>query len=271
MFARTRVIGVLAGSLLWSVFLAPDLAAAISFTGDVETDFVGTGFFIATDPGGIDVGVPPAAPVGTVSGNDLKDVRFLYDGTDLYVGFNTFTIAGDVDDDGDGGTTASWLSGLGGTDSADFGGTESFALMIDLDENGSIDVIAGVSSVTDLSGFSVSEFTGSPFVPGFAFGTPLPGHTGSVFASPTASAPDIEFSITGFSSLAATLGLSDTADSFAMTAFVGSFDDASIGEDFLPGVGVTVTIDPVVVPEPGTFILAVLGLLAIVFVRRCAH
>lgn len=240
-------------------FLAHKTHAGVVFTGNVESDFTGSGVVTVVDPGAVDVGLPLAAPAGTVSGNDLKDVRFSYDGTDLSVGFNAFTIAGDVDNDGNGGTTSAWLAGLGGNDVADFGGTESFALMIDVDENGTIDVIAGVSATTDISGFSVSQFSGSPFAPGFAFGAALPGHTGSVFGSPNASAPDIEFTITNFASLSTTLGLTDpSVASFAVNAFVGSFSDAGIGEDFLPGVGVLTSVS---VPEPSSFLMCCLALL----------
>jgi len=48
-----------------------------------------------------DVGLPLNAPPGTVSGWDMVDLRLTYDtATDtLYVGINTFGIAGDADGD----------------------------------------------------------------------------------------------------------------------------------------------------------------------------
>ena len=51
------------------------------------------------------------------------------------------------------------------------------------------------------------------------------------------STPHLEFTITDFSSLADTLGLSADQGSFDVYAFMGSFQDAGIGEDFVPGVG----------------------------------
>ena len=74
----------------------------ITFTGNVESDFTDAFTVTVADPFGADVGMPGVYPPGTISGNDIKDVRFYYDSsTDiLYVGLNTYTIAGDVDSDG---------------------------------------------------------------------------------------------------------------------------------------------------------------------------
>ena len=112
------------------------------FTGDVAADFTDATVVTVADPGGLDVGVPTAGG-SAVSGNDIEYAALDYDpATDtLSVGIATYGVAGDVDGDGDGGTTSSWLSGLGGTDVADFGGTESFAVAFDLDEDGTLDVI----------------------------------------------------------------------------------------------------------------------------------
>ena len=219
------------------------------FTGDVEADFTGPGVVVIGDPTGIDVGMPGAAPPGAISGNDMKGVRLYYDSAAdiLYAGLDAYGIAGDVDGDGDAGSTSSWLRGLGGLDKPDFSDTESFALMLDLDEDGAFDVIAGVSARTDIPGYSVSAFTGSPFVPGFAFGAPLAAHTGAVFASPSVTAPDLEFTIVGFSTLP-TSGV-DTAPSFGVRGYIGSFADGGIGEDHVAGAGTTY------IPEPATVLL----------------
>ncbi|MCP4769334.1 MAG: hypothetical protein GY875_24135 [Gammaproteobacteria bacterium] len=93
-----------------------------------------------------------------------------------------------------------------------------------------------ISPSTNVGGYSVNSFAGSVFVPGFAFGAALPGNTGSVFASPSAAAPDLEFSITNFSTLPISSAF-DAALIFGFTAFMGSFSDAGIGEDFAPGLG----------------------------------
>ncbi len=219
----------------------PHLVSAqpVLFTGDATVDFAGPDALLVADPAGVDVGVPIQFPAGTISGNDVEDVRLSYDAASdtLYVGFNTYGIAGDVDGDGDAGNTSATLAGIGGADMPDFGGTESFALLIDVDEDGAFDVIAGVSGATDLGGFTVAEFSGSPFAPGFAFGMPLFDHIGAVYGSPDAAGPDIEFTILDFSTLLADQGALDASASFGINAFVGSFGDAGIGEDFTPGVG----------------------------------
>jgi hypothetical protein len=85
-------------------------ATIITFTGDVPTDFTGPGVLIIPDPSGIgDVGRPLNARPGIVSGWDMVDLRLAYDAAadTLYVGINTYGIAGDADGDGNpGGTSA---------------------------------------------------------------------------------------------------------------------------------------------------------------------
>lgn len=231
---------------------SPAMAAPPTFTGDVESDFTGPGVFTFIDPYGVDVGLPEDAPPGTISGNDMTDFRLAYDpATDtMYVGINTYGIAGDVDGDGNPGGTSAWLAALIGSDLADFGGSESFAVYFDLDLDGTYDVIAGVSSSTNIAGFSVNLFSGSPFLPSSAFGAALPGNTGTIFGSPDADDPDLEFTITNFSTLPGT----DASPSFRVSAYVGSFADDGIGEDFisaLPIISVTKTANPTSVSEPG--------------------
>ncbi len=221
----------------------PALAAPV-FGGDVTTDFTEPGTLTVVDPNGIDVGLPtgfPASPA-TISGNDMEDIRFFYElSTDtLYVGINSYTIAGDVDDDGDAGNTGAILAGLGGTDVPDFGGTESFLVVIDKDQDGQGDIIAGVNTSNDIGSFDVFRFNNIPFAlttPAvLGFGPALPGFSGGLFASPNASAPDLEFTIQNFSMIPTTSG-GDMAPNIDMLVFVGSLSDAGIGEDFIPGSG----------------------------------
>lgn len=158
------------------------------FSGDVAADFTMGSATHITDPGGLDVGVPTAGS-GATSGWDLESVALDYDdATDtLSIGFATYGVGADADGNGGEASTSTWLSGLGGSDAADVGGTESFALAIDLDQDGTLDVIAGVpgDGATDLYGYTVSTFSGSVYSPGTSFGTALPGHTGGVFGVPT--------------------------------------------------------------------------------------
>jgi cysteine-rich repeat protein len=212
-------------------------AAAPTFTGDVPTDFSDPSDLVFADPAGLDVGVPTALN-GAISGHDMEDVRLAYDAvTDtLFIGINTFGIATDADGDGNPDGTSPELAGLGGVDEALIGGTESFAFFADLDEDGVLDVIAGVPAGADASGYRVSSFLGTPVAPGVSFGPPLDAiHQGSFFGAPTASTPDLEFTITAFSQLPTSSGAAVGTD-FSIGLFVGSLSDAGIGEDFFPGV-----------------------------------
>ncbi len=230
MFSRTLFLAILCPSAA--------LAAAPVFTGDVQADFTGSDVQIFTDPGVIDVGLPVTAPTGTISGFDMRDVRLHYDPfTDtVTVGIDTFGIAGDADGNGDPNATSAWLNTLGGVDLPNWGGTESFSVFFDIDQDGAYDVIVGLPLFTGIAGFQVATFNGTPLVPGLAFGAPLPGNNGGLFATPSAAAPDIEFKVTNWSSLPHSSAI-DGSPSFTFGTFLGSLSDGGIGEDFNPGQG----------------------------------
>ena len=170
---------------------------AITFTGDVATDFAGS--VLVADPGGVDVGIPMALPMGTVSGWDIANLGLSYDvNTDtLYVGIDTFGIAGDADGNGDPSTTGPELAGLGGADLPNFDGSEAFTFAMDLDGDGVPDFVCGVDTMSDLSNYRVATY--NPFIPLFApalaFMTPLPSNTGPAPTSPSAGFQDLEFTI----------------------------------------------------------------------------
>jgi cysteine-rich repeat protein len=211
--------------------------AAPTFTGNVDLDFDGPNDLVFADPAGLDVGVPIALN-GAISGHDIEDVRLSYDALDdtLYIGIRTFGIATDADGDGDEGSTSAALAALGGVDEPLIGGTESFAFFADLDEDGVLDVIAGVPAGADASGYRVSSFLGTPVAPGVSFGPPLDAiHQGEFFGAPTPTEPHLEFAITAFSQLPTSTGAPVGTD-FSIGLFVGSLSDAGIGEDFFPGV-----------------------------------
>jgi hypothetical protein len=175
---------------------------------------------VFADPGGNELVVPGNTPPG--SGWDIKDLRITYDpGTDiLYVGVNSYNIVGDAD--GDGNEAAATYGG--GVDNPGLGGTESVSVYFDLDQDGSWDVIAGVPSNNNISGFSVSVYGASPIL----FGAPLPTHTGTVYYSPSVAAPDFEFTILDFDGLPNQGG---ELGAFDVGAFMGSLEDGAIGED----------------------------------------
>jgi hypothetical protein len=233
---RGKLIGRLFGIALVCLVVAPILGslpvtAQPTFTGDVEVDFTGPGVLTIPDPVG-DVGLPLNAPPGTVSGWDMVDLRLAYDAAadTLYVGINTYGIAGDADGDGNPGVTSAWLAKNQGADNADLGSTETIAVYFDFNQDGTFDVIAGVSASTDITGFTVANFSGNPFSPGLAFGTPLPAHTGTLHANPSAGAPDFEFTILNFSALP---GSDASVGGFIVWAYMGSLEDDGIGEDYI--------------------------------------
>ncbi|MGB6873620.1 MAG: hypothetical protein WBE46_05740, partial [Dehalococcoidia bacterium] len=209
----------------------PAGAATPTFTGDVPTDFTGPGILTIPDPGG-DAGLPNNAPAGTISGWDMADLRLTYNATTdtLYVGINTFGIAGDADGDGFPGGTSGWLAINQGADNSNLGSTETIAVYFDLNQDGTFDVIAGVSGSTNVTGFTVADFSGNPWNPAFAFGTALPTNTGSYHANPSAADPDFEFTILDFSTLP---GQDALLGGFRVWAFMGSLADDGIGEDFI--------------------------------------
>jgi cysteine-rich repeat protein len=230
--ARTVALGVL--------FASPALAAP-TFTGDVLADFTEAAVVNVPDPDAIDVGIPLGFPAGTISGNDMRGVRFLLDSaTDtLYIGMDTYGIAGDVDGDGDPNATGPELGGSGGVDTPNWSGTESFLIVIDKDQDGTPDIITGVNSANDVGAFGTFAFSNAPFAliqPSvIGFGAPLPGNSGMLFATPSAGQPDLEFTIENWSTVPLSSGSNPVSDIDFM-AFIGSLSDAGIGEDFIPGI-----------------------------------
>jgi len=235
---KRELIGKIFGIALVCLLIAPILGnssvmAQPSFTGDVEADFTGPGVLVIPDPSGVgDVGLPLNASPGIVSGWDMVDLRLAYDAAadTLYVGINTFGIAGDADGDGSPGGASAWLVDYGGTDNPGLGSTESIAVYLDLNQDGTYDVIAGVPATGDITGFTVANFSGFPGSPGSAFGTPLPTHTGTLHANPSAGDPDFEFTILNFSTVP---GQDASLGGFIVSAFMGSLQDDGIGEDYI--------------------------------------
>jgi len=226
LFAGTFALAALATSVS---------AQAITFTGNATTDFASAPILLP-DPGGHDVGMPPLL-IGNTSGWDMDSIVLSYDAaTDtMFVGLDTFGICGDVDGDGDPSNTSAELATSGGIDQPNLSSTEGFTFALDLDNDGTLDVIAGLAFGLDYTGFQVAEFQGSIFSPMAAFGTPLPANTGTLFANPSAAAPDIEFTITSFSTLMDTYS-TPQQDAIGVHAFMGSLEDDGIGEDFFPGL-----------------------------------
>lgn len=207
------------------------------FTGNVEADFTNVEVVPSSDPGGVgDVGLPPALPEGTVSGWDMRDVRYFYDRMNdvLYVGIDFAGIAGDADGDGDPGTTGDELRQSGGIDVPSLGQLEAIVVGFDTDLDGLLNVVVGVPAFGD-----INNFTAATAIPGlppmFAFDLALPQHTGTYFADPSAAAPDFEFTIPRFSELPGfgPINRFDESVIYSANVFAGSIADAGVGEDLI--------------------------------------
>ncbi len=238
---------------------AATAASAVTFSGNVDTDFAVQGIFVLDPDGGLDdVGLPPGI---SYTGNALIKLGWYYDnvGDILYIGLDTYGVAGDVDGDDDPNGTSAALLGLGGYDFAHNAIAEAFTFAIDVTADGNYDVIAGVSLADTWAGFKVVEFVGSPYAPAFAFGAPIAGVGGALYGyegdgEPSLDRPDIEFTITGLKDVDGFVHLGD------FQAFTGSYADAGTGEDYLLGF---------MAPEPSYIILAGAGLVFIAgFARK---
>lgn len=250
------------------VFLLAQLQnslAAPTFTGNAAADFTGLNAIRIADRDTPDVGLPQTI-TGTISGFDMQAFYLEYDAaTDtMYIGIDCFTICGDADGDGNPGGTSAALANLGGEDIPEFGPGEAFGLLIDTDNdyttaNGDFDVVIGVRDDDTLAQIGAFEYTGliSEELVNVVWGNRLPNPI-TLFQSPSATAPDLEFTIANFSTLpgfpAGQLPLV-----YQLHLGMGSLVDDGIAEDYAPDqnnpVGITPTATPTETPtatEPPT-------------------
>ena len=226
---------------------------AVTFTGNANTDFPASQHI--ADPGGLDVGLIPTLSMNT-SGWDIDTIAMSYDepSDTMFVGINTYGIMGDADGDGDPSVTSPQLTTAGGVDEVDLANTESVAFSLDLDDDGTLDIICGIPFGSDVNGFTVADFSGTIFAPALSFGATRPLNIGTLHASPSAAAPHFEFTIPNFSALTAEF-MSPGQTAIGIHVFAGSLSDAGIGEDFLPGTftqSVPITLFPCL-PIPNDF------------------
>ena len=208
--------------------------AAISFgqpivpTGNVMLDFPATNVF--ADPGGQDVTMPPTIP--GISGWDIAAIAIAYDeaADTLYVGIDTYGIAGDADGDGAPSGTSPALAALGGSDNANFAGGECFTIALDIDGDGVCEVIGGTPLGQDLSGYTFAVLEGDLTVPEMEFGVSLPQNVGQVWTVGNSFGTDIEVSIPNFSSLTFAHARPFQTH-IGVHVALGSWDDATIGFD----------------------------------------
>lgn len=229
---------------------------SVNFTGNVATDFPAStspGVVILTDPNNVQPSIAPQiASIVKVSGFAISDLRVSYSqATDtLSIGIeqppsnpanpsSTQVIAGDADNNGNAGTVNPALLAIPNfssfKDNPQFGGSAAMAVTLDLTGSGTPDIVAGFSSTDPrpVKEFQVAlaNTSTSTSVPGF--GTELPQFEGAVYKNDSAQHPNLEFSITHFSTLyLQETGKILTPDSvIKMGAYAGSQEDIGIGEE----------------------------------------
>ena len=257
--AQMGLVATVIAAVMFLVVQLNQTLAAPTFTGDAAADFTGPNA-IKIDDRTRDVGMPfPAFPTSTVSGFDMQAFYLEYDAaTDImYVGIDCVVICGDSDGDGDPGGTSAALASSGGEDIPDFGPGESFGLLIDTDNDytptsGDFDVVIGVRDDDDLSQIGAFVYTGAIIeeMVNDRWSTRL-ANAVTLFQSPSAAAPDLEFTIANFSTLPG-FPADQTPQRYGLHLGMGALGtDDGIGEDYAPDrIPVVITPSPVPTDTP---------------------
>ncbi len=263
-------------SLFATALLAARSVAAdpITLTGNVANDFnpqTTPGVVIITDSTHENDPVHIAQPswmtsAGLVSGWNIKDVALYYNSsTDtMYVGVNTYGVAGNVDGNGTPGSPLPQLTAQGGTDPANFGGDKAMAVAF-APLNGVFSttnlpapvIVAGVSgdkatqTGPGLDGFNVAKYAGGT-TPGTmnlvtGFGQTLTAGMGNLAFDPSSAHPGFEFTISNFSKL---LG-ANPANGLVVMTQDGSVQSIITGKDQLIGT----FPEAQQIPEPATWLV----------------
>lgn len=242
---------------------------AVNFTGNVAVDFpVGpnTGVVRLPADAGDQIAQPDTdvAALVKVSGFAIDAIRLKYDPTDDTLSFGleqpdnqktgTPVIAGDADNNGNSGTTdpAVKLISPAFDDVPDLGGTETMGVFLDLNNDGTPDLVAGFSQLDPRSPKPYQVALATPGSrPGF--GQRLPQFEGNLFLVNSPRHPNLQFSITNFSRLFAWFNRGQTLTAKSQVgigAFGGSLQDGSNSESFLRLKPTRVVVPPEVTP-PG--------------------
>lgn len=184
---------------------------------------------------GFDVGVPPGGLVSS-SGWDMASLSFVYnpaaDTLTATIAMQQGKIAGDADGNGD---PSAMAAGVSGTDVADLGSQEAFAVAFDTNLDGTLDAVIGVAASDTLNtatgALRVARYVAGTNV-GSSFGTTISGPTATLAHVPSAAQPNFVFTVSNWSTLF-TPGRAPTR--FSFHAFAGSFVDGGIGEDNATG------------------------------------
>ncbi len=255
---------------------------SVTFTGNPTTDIPNSGAagtVILSDPGPgaqypvIHPAIPNyLKPLIPVSGFDINGIRLQYDAQldtldvaidqpDSQLGNGKPVIAGDADDNGNGGTVNPDVLAVQPQfkDFANLGGSEYMAVFLDLNNDGTPDVVAGVSNDPTVGKqYQVAQAivnSGSTdhvanVIPPVSFGQTLANNTGFAFLNDSnPDTPGFEFQITNFSKLyqEETGNPLTTTSTIQVGGTAGSGDDF-IGEAFFPGQSVTLGVVPPAAP-----------------------
>ena len=131
----------------------------VTFTGDVDADFFSLGEYFP-DPGGSGSNGDVQTGLDSLSGNDFAGIAMAYEGNldILYVGIDMHGICGDADGDGDPDRTGAALAAAGGTDAPRFSLDETFTFVLDTDNDGEPDIVAGTPIGRGLAQFRLAEW-----------------------------------------------------------------------------------------------------------------
>lgn len=260
---RRRVM-TWAAALALGGFAADARAAAVTFTGNVETDMpsgngINNGVYVV--PGQAQTAVAQAPWItqnGWTNGWVMKDLRLAYNqATDtMQVGVNFYSIAGDADGNPTNTPSAQTIAS-GGSDPASLGGRKSISVEFAANSAtnagvpGSPVIVAGVpanktSAGTGLDGFTVSQAGASSSIQA-NYGATIPGATGTLAFDPSPAHPDFEFTVKNWSQFSTLAG----SKGFWVSAYAGSPDDVVAGEGQIPWIHIP-TLGQQTVPEPAT-------------------
>jgi hypothetical protein len=263
-------------------------ADVINFTGNVAADFTTTTAIIPGQPGSV-AESPYMIQNGWTSGFLVESIRFEYDrATDtMFVGVQTYSIAGDADGNGNPGYTDPQMAAAGGVNYAHFGGDKSLTLAFaNVTAAGGVaapSFVAGIpadKAVADTShtnDFTVATYNDNSNGLAYAYGTILQNHVGSLAVDPSASQPNFEFALTNFSKITGF----DPANGFYVSLFLGSQRAVVVGkqsidwtkvagisppQELQPGLGpitppapASPLGNPSPTPEPASVVLFVVG------------
>ena len=238
--SRTMIVLSLASFLLGSTHGAK--ADFINFTGNVASDFpASTGTTVIDGRPGSVAESPYIIQNGWTTGFLVESLRLNYDRTSdtLFVGVQTYSIAGDADGNGDPGYTTPQMAAGGGINFAHFGGDKSltvaFATASAAGGPALPSFVAGIpadKSTGDrrnTNEFTVATYNNTGRGLAYSYGTILENHVGALAVDPSASRPNFEFALTHFSQFPGF----DPSKGYYVSLFLGSQRAIVVGKEAL--------------------------------------